>query len=173
MRELPGSSLSITSPRLTRSQDNLPSCLISRLILYAIAIGLRRSEKIFAYRREDVHQNHFLIQHCGAMPGAWRKVEHITGLGHMLLVADGEQHPATLDQRHLFVRVIVRRRNNARREAKATDHHLFADHHLPLDPFFQLFYRNAGPVGMLRTSVQGSGRFHLKDPSSSLMSIII
>jgi hypothetical protein len=118
--------------------------------------GHRLRKKILAYRRKDVHQNYFLFEHSRAVPGARGEVKHIAGLGNALLVADRKEHVATLDEGQLFVRMIVRRGNHVRRKTKAADHHSFANNHLPLDAFLELFDRDAGPVGVLWLQFFGS-----------------
>ena len=71
-----------------------------------------------------------------------RDMEALTRLRDALLCTNGEEDAATLDEGHLFVRVIVRGRDNVRRETQATDHQFLADDHLPLDAFFNLLHRN-------------------------------
>ncbi len=93
------------------------------------------AQKIFPDRRKDVDQNYFLVQHSRTMPGARREMEHVTGLSNALLVADSEEGPATFDQGHLFVGMIVGRRDDVRRQPQPADHDVLADNHLPLDAF--------------------------------------
>jgi hypothetical protein len=107
------------------------------------------SQEIFPNRREDVYQNHLLVKHCRPMPGAGRKVEHVTGRRDTLFVANRKDHAATLDDGHLFVRMIVRGRNNIGLNEQATNHQVLPDDHLALNTRFQLFDRNTAPVCVL------------------------
>ena len=111
--------------------------------------GVLQRKKVFADGRENIHQNYFVLQHGGAVPGARRKAQHLASLREALFIAYRKKHTAPLDDRHLFVRMIVRRRHYIRRKAKAADHHVLADDHLSLNACVELFDRNAGPVRVL------------------------
>src|SRR5436853_7228814 len=100
------------------------------------------------YRRKDVYENHFLIKHHRAVPGTRRKMQHIAGLYDFLFIADREQGAPFLNQGHLFVWVIVRGRDQVRREAEAANHYVLADDHLALNAFLDLFYWNGIPVSL-------------------------
>jgi hypothetical protein len=76
-------------------------------------------------------------------------VEHVARLRDPLLAPDDEPHAPSLDQCDLFVRMIVRRRDDVRREAQTADHQTFANYHLAGYPFFEFFDRNAAPVPMI------------------------
>ena len=98
--------------------------------------------EVFAHGREDVYQDYFLIEHRRAVPATRREMKNIARLRDALLFTNGEEDAATLDEGHLFVRVIMRGRDNVRRETQATDHQSLADNHLPLDACFNLLHRN-------------------------------
>src|SRR6266404_9780911 len=103
-------------------------------------------QKVFSYGREDVDENYFLVKHRRPMPRARGKVEHITGLSDALFVANGEEHPAALDDCHLFMGMIMRWSYDVRPNTQATDHQVFPDDHLPLNAWLQLFDRDIAPV---------------------------
>src|SRR5436190_23400587 len=96
----------------------------------------RSGKKVFPYRRENIHENHFLIKHGRAVPGSGRKMQHVSRLSNSLFVSDGEQNRAALDNRHLLMRMVVSRGNNVGSKTKPAHHQLFADNHLPFDTFF-------------------------------------
>jgi len=56
----------------------------------------------------------------------------------------------------VWVRVL--RSHKEGREAKTTDHQLFADYHLPFDTFRGMLDWDVGPVEMLRAANQGRTR---------------
>jgi hypothetical protein len=66
----------------------------------------------------------------------------------LLLALDEEPHLPTLDDRHLFVGMVVLRCYEKRLETKAADHHLMAHHHLALDAVSYVLDRNVGPIQM-------------------------
>jgi hypothetical protein len=94
------------------------------------------SQEILANRREDVYQNHFLVKHRRSVPRARRKVKHITRRSDALFVANGEEHPAPLDDCHLFVWMIMRGSYDVRPNSQAADHQFFTDNHLSLNARF-------------------------------------
>src|SRR5215813_14817123 len=82
--------------------------------------------EVLAQRREYVDQHDFLVEHGRAVPAPGRKMEHVARLRDPLFVSDDEAHAPALDQRDLLVRVVVRRRDDVRLEAKAADHQSLA-----------------------------------------------
>ena len=80
------------------------------------------------------------------MPGAGWEVEHITCLGHLLAVANRKEYSALFDQSHLFVGMIVCRRDYVWSKSQATNHHFFAHQHLSLNALFKLLDRHIGPI---------------------------
>src|SRR5882762_4126101 len=55
-------------------------------------------QEVFSYRRKDVHENNFLIEHGCSMPRARWKVEYVTGVCDPLFITNCKEHPAALDQ---------------------------------------------------------------------------
>src|SRR5262245_66329242 len=96
-------------------------------------------KEVLAQRRENVYQHDFLIEHGRAVPAPGRKMEHVARLRDPLFASDDEAHAPALDQRDLLVRVVVRRRDDVRLEAKAADHQSFADYHLTAHPSAEVF----------------------------------
>jgi hypothetical protein len=111
-------------------------------------IGL--AQEVFSYRRENIYQNHFLVEHRGPMPGTRWKVEHITGPSDALFVSNCKEHAAALDNCHLFVRMIMRGSYHIWPKAQATDHQVLTNDHLSLNAWLELFDRDPTPVRVLR-----------------------
>ena len=107
------------------------------------------SQKVGSYRREDVHENYFLIQHGRSMPRSGWKVKHVASLSDPLFVTNRKEHPAAFDQCHLFVRMVVRGSYDLRLKVQAADHQASPDDHLSFDARLQLFDRNAAPIRVL------------------------
>ena len=76
-------------------------------------------------------------------------MEHVARLRDPFFSSNGEAHAPTLDQRDLLVRVVVRRRDDVRREAKAADHQSFAHYHLAAHSTAEVFNGNVIPVPMI------------------------
>src|SRR5947209_16266012 len=150
MKGMPLSVYFILLPSSLSCTPSLTVGLLPQRLIPTRAVGRWRVEEVFAYRREDVYEDDLLFKHRRAVPTAGRKVEHVPGLGDALLVADCEEHAPALDERYLLVRVFVRGRDDARREPKATHHHVLADEHLPLDALFKPLGGHAPPVRVLR-----------------------
>src|SRR6266404_3679169 len=91
------------------------------------------AQKVFSYRREDIYQNHFLVEHRRPMPGTRRKVEHITGLSEALFVSNCKENAAALDDCHLFVRMIMCGSYDFRPKSQSTDHQVLTNDHLSLN----------------------------------------
>src|SRR5262249_51080236 len=105
--------------------------------------------EVVAQRREYVYQHDSLIEHGRAVPAPGRKREHVARLRDPLFASDGETHAPALDQRDLLVRVVVRRRDDVRLEAKAADHQSFAHYHLATYPAAEVFDGDIVPVPMI------------------------
>ena len=114
--------------------------------------------KLFAARREDVEQHDFLVEHGRPMPEAARKIENVAGAKRPVsAVAEHKADAALLDDRHLFVNVVVRRGRDSWRKGQAADHQRVAIGHLADDTIAQLFFRDGVPVPRLM-------ELHLADP---------
>jgi hypothetical protein len=79
-------------------------------------------------------------------------MKHIARGSDLLFSFDEESHPTALNDCHLFMRMIVLRRDKKRFEAKATNHHSISDKHLSLYSVGYMLNRNRCPVQMLRQS---------------------
>src|SRR5262249_17188410 len=106
-------------------------------------------KEVLAQRREYVYQHDFLIEYGRAVPAPGRKMEHVARLRDPLFASDGEAHAPSLDQRDLLVRVVVRRRDDVRLEAKAADHQSLAHYHLAAHAAAEVFDGDVVPVPMI------------------------
>jgi hypothetical protein len=80
-------------------------------------------------------------------------MQDVPYLSDPLFLADGEQTAASLDNGHLFMWVIVRRRYNVRGKPQATDHQILANDHLTFNALFQLFDGDGGPISVQRVYI--------------------
>jgi hypothetical protein len=147
-----------TSPLSKRTENPF----MINLILFVLRVCFRdRSscgpldlgKEILSNGREDIDENYFLIEHGCTVPRTRWEVEHVACLNHPLLFADGKQHAAALNQRHLLMWVIVCGRDNVWGNTQATDHQVLANDHLPVNALLQLLHRNLRPVCVQRVSV--------------------
>ena len=113
-----------TGPNSTLNEsggpDNNARCWQAAL-LFCVYLAV---EKVFAYRREDVYEDHLLIHHRSAMPAFWRKVQDIARRGDAFLTFNKKPQAPALNNRHLLMWVIMFRSHQKRREAKTADHHV-------------------------------------------------
>jgi hypothetical protein len=72
------------------------------------------------------------------------------GLHDPLFILYREKHSPLLDKGDLFVRVIVRRGDDARGNAQPANHQPVADDHLPLYPLADILDGNIHPVVLPR-----------------------
>lgn len=112
----------------------------------SIGLRLRSSKKILAYWGKDVDQNDFLVEHRCTVPNTGREMQNITCLSDLLFIANGEKNRAALNQRHLFVRVIVRRCYESRCKFQAADHDIFTGYHLALNTLGYVFAGHTRPI---------------------------
>jgi hypothetical protein len=103
-------------------------------------------QKIFANWRKDINQNHFFIKHGCSVPKVRWKMQHITSLKVFCFIAEYKPNFAFFDDRHLFVRVRMCRRNDIWCKSKPANHDLFTNDHLPLNAFTNFFKRNCFPI---------------------------
>jgi hypothetical protein len=76
-------------------------------------------------------------------------MEHVASLRYPLFGSNDEAHSTAFDQCDLFVRMVVRRRDNLRGEAKAANHQSLTHYHLAAHPAAELFDRHGVPVPMI------------------------
>ena len=76
-------------------------------------------------------------------------MENVARLRDPLFSPDGEAHATALNQRDLLVRVVMRRRDDVRLEAKAADHQSFAHYHLATHSATEVFNGDVVPVPMI------------------------
>lgn len=77
-------------------------------------------------------------------------MEHVSRLRDPLIAPDDETHAATFDQRDLFVRMIVSRGDDVRRESQSANHQSLAHDHLASYSFVEFLNRDALPIPMFR-----------------------
>ena len=75
-------------------------------------------------------------------------MEDVTRLRNSLFFSDGKKRAAPLNDRHLLVRMIVRRSYCVGSETKAADHEILTNYHLSLDALFEMLNWDFGPIGM-------------------------
>ena len=73
-------------------------------------------------------------------------MQYVAGRYDPLLVADDETHCARNDNCHLLVRMTVGRCFDEWSEPEAAHHKIFADDHLPCDPFGRFFDLDPAPI---------------------------
>jgi len=77
-------------------------------------------------------------------------MEHIARLRDPLFGSDNEANASAFNQCDLLVRMVVRRRDDVRREAKTADHQSIAHDHLAAHSAAEFLDRDAVPVPMIR-----------------------
>jgi hypothetical protein len=82
-------------------------------------------------------------------------MQHVSRFRNPFLIANGETHAATLDNRELFVWMFVSGRVHERFKTQAADHQLVSDDHLSLDALRYLFLGHALPITQSMRSSEG------------------
>src|SRR5581483_7839380 len=114
-------------------------------------------QKVFADRREDIDQHHFLIEHRRAMPETTGQEDDVAWAEDALLGAENEADAAAFDKRNLFVHVLVRGGDGAGCEGQAAHHQRAAVDHLAGDPFGDRLGGDRVPVPAGERCVEGGG----------------
>ena len=78
------------------------------------------------------------------------KMQHIASGSNSLFSFDEKPYASAFHNCHLFMRMIMFRRDEERPKTKSTHHHSVADKHLSFDAIRCLFNRNGFPVQMFR-----------------------
>src|SRR4030095_11672644 len=90
------------------------------------------------------------VEHSGAMPRVWWKVQNFTRAYNSLGVTDGKQHRPAFDDRHLLMRMTVRRGDEPAGKPQAADRETLASDHLPPGTVGELFAGYPSPITVLK-----------------------
>src|SRR5882724_1848121 len=82
-----------------------------------------------------------------------RKVQDVSRRRNPFFAFNEESNPASFDNRHLLVRMIMFWSYQQRCKPKAADHQVLTDDHLTFNAFGRSLYQHVGPVEVPRKAI--------------------